>query len=275
MPGKNCNLSCSHCANLSGPGEITSLTDDEIDRLIDLINSNPIKELLFTGGEPTLYIPTINKILNRCKYLNDIFVAITTNGLYAKNKLSTKSTLQRIKKISYIQLSFDIFHGSDKSIERVVELERYCKEHQIKFSVSVSISDPTQLIIIKQLNLNIDSPITFQKVESSGRAKATNTQYKYFHFDSSVLDKKCPNLDMISYIPNTGYTNCCSNLIFNNIDNQKYANSDIDTYLKSDFFKTMSQQTFGDVLRSKNIDINNLEAKHSSPCTLCEYIHRG
>jgi molybdenum cofactor biosynthesis enzyme MoaA len=59
--GDRCNFKCDHC----GVGEIKNLTlsSGEIELLIHSIEQYKFKEILFVGGETTLYIREINRIL--------------------------------------------------------------------------------------------------------------------------------------------------------------------------------------------------------------------
>jgi radical SAM/Cys-rich protein len=53
--GYKCNMSCRHCHISAGPHRHEMMTIDNIDRVLYLLDENPIKNLDLTGGAPELH----------------------------------------------------------------------------------------------------------------------------------------------------------------------------------------------------------------------------
>lgn len=120
MPGYKCNLYCTHCGNNSGPNASDALNTDELNSLSRCMSLHSPRKLLFTGGEPTLYIDIINQIISAHADKDNLIVQITSNGWYAKGgrKLILK-VLQKIEQLNHLQLSYDVFHGSLLNFEDI------------------------------------------------------------------------------------------------------------------------------------------------------------
>lgn len=272
MPGYYCNFFCSHCLNDSGPKQQTRLSDAEIAQIQGVIHRYRPKQLLFTGGEPTFFIPTINTIMASHPALSSCVVRVTTNGWFAKDLQSIAQVLGAFTKLDHLQCSFDTFHGSSVRAEHLRNLAVYCRRHQIRFNVSVCISDPRDLIAASRLQQEVDAQVTFQKVDASGRARTRHKAFKYFTFEREVLEKRCPNVGQMNYICQKGFTLCCSNLIFNG-SVPSIAHASLEEHVQSAFYQEMSTSTFGDMLKRRGLSAEQLRPEHSSPYGLCEYLH--
>ena len=109
--GFKCNFQCAHCAN--GFEKKKNLFIEEKKQIVQDINTYKIRQILFVGGEPFLYITDIQYIINKTVFQNKPKVIITTNGSFAKNKKEAIRVLSRIPFLKKIQLSYDKF-GSVK-----------------------------------------------------------------------------------------------------------------------------------------------------------------
>lgn len=266
IPGNKCELACSHCANSSGPKYNNVLSEKEINSIINTLNDNKFPMLIFTGGEPTLYIETINKILKGLSY--SPYVSITTNGTFALREGSKK--LDQIQRLDHIQLSCDELHDNvdDKLI---AELKKYSKANGIEFSISYCLQKPTDIINAHLIQKTHDVKLTFERVTGAGRAKVTNSSFQFPVFDETVLEKKCPNFDSITFICDKGYSQCCSNLNFNHSSNYTFK-SELDELLSSDFYRLTSSLSFSELAKKFNVSTDNLPPEMSLECNLCEYI---
>lgn len=81
---RRCNLACRHC--LRGPARDIDMSPAIIHRTLQ--NITEIDAITLSGGEPSLYIPGIKKVLKTCQDYNiDVHsFAIITNGLNVNNK---------------------------------------------------------------------------------------------------------------------------------------------------------------------------------------------
>lgn len=274
MPGYTCNLSCAHCVNESGPKRNESLLEEEILELKTTIAKLAPKRLVFTGGEPTLYISSINELIESHNFIDTLDVFITTNGWFAKNLESATKVLNSFKKITHLQLSYDLFHGSKLKIEDIKLLKNILHDLGIVFNISVCISSPSELMLANEIQLKTETTVIFQKIDASGRALKNNVEFKYPVFDPEVLEKQCPNLGQFSYISGKGFSTCCSNLIFNSNCPSFVFSKKLEHYMNGSFFKQISSKTFRQLAIEKNIDISNLSPSYSAPCRLCEYIFK-
>jgi MoaA/NifB/PqqE/SkfB family radical SAM enzyme len=275
MPGLYCNFYCTHCVNDSGPKQSLKVSSDELLKIKESVSSHAPPNLQFTGGEPTFYSVEINSIIEAHPNIEKCQVQLTTNGWYASSKKGIEEKLGEFIKVDILLLSYDKFHSSKVTGIQIENLIQYCKENGIKFGISMCISDPKEMLEARAILSKYDADLIFQKVDSTGRAKKNKCAYKYPSFEPEVLEKKCPNLNTISYIAGKGFTNCCGNLIFNASNTKSYANDDIDEYTASDFKSKLAKKTFGELMDERGIDVNVLEPKHSSPCSLCEFIWEG
>ncbi len=53
--GYKCNMSCRHCHINAGPHRLEMMTKDNINRVLHILDENPIKNLDLTGGAPELH----------------------------------------------------------------------------------------------------------------------------------------------------------------------------------------------------------------------------
>ncbi len=114
------------------------LNNNDISLIKSALSNYKFNELRFTGGEPTLYIRLINKVISLTS--KESKISIATNGWFAK-KNKTKETLSKIDKLSSLLLSHDKFH-SYLNEEQIQGLSNYCKNNDIEFNLSVSLQNP-------------------------------------------------------------------------------------------------------------------------------------
>ena len=272
MPGLFCNFQCSHCVNNSGPKVTLKVSEEELADICNNVRKFSPSQLQFTGGEPTFFHQEINQITEAHPDLENCKVLVTSNGWYGKTPELTEKNLGQFCKIDKLLLSFDVFHGNESKVEYIENINHYSKAHNISLTVSFCLSSPLDLLKAKSILAHLDVPVVYQKVDESGRARDNSLGYQYPSFEEDVLDKTCPNLKTMNYIPQKGYTSCCGNLIFNH-DKKGIAGLNLDEYLQSPFYKKLQAKTFREMLRDKGMSSNNLPSHLSSACSLCEYIH--
>ncbi|OUS00190.1 hypothetical protein A9Q84_03125 [Halobacteriovorax marinus] len=273
--GHKCNYSCTHCVNSSGPDLKSSrLSTLEVENIKSEIINNEPSLILFTGGEPTLYIDDMNTFINCHPSKENATFGITTNGWFGYSKTMTEKTLNKIEKLTFLQVSFDAFHGTETKFENISNIKKYCDDRDITFNISMAISEPMDLLLAQEIIRDLGVKVVFQKVSKVGRAKENNITYKYFSFEESVLDEKCPNIDSFTYIPGQGYSNCCGNLVYNNITDE-ICHKDFESFTNSNIYNTLKTKTFREILKEKNIDTKKIPNECSSACNLCEYAFKG
>ncbi|MCT4642774.1 MAG: 4Fe-4S cluster-binding domain-containing protein [Bacteriovoracaceae bacterium] len=273
MPGLLCNFICTHCVNDSGPKQTLKVTEKELEAITHDVAKYAPKSLQFTGGESTFYADEINRIVASHPDIENCSVTLTSNGWYGKSLELTAKTLSQFTVIDEILLSFDVFHGNEAKIEYINNVKSYAEINGIKLVISFCISNPTDLLKAKMILKDVDLPIIYQKVDSVGRAKSNDIGYRYPTFEKEVLEKTCPNIECISYIPQKGFSICCGNIIFNDDEGHSVAHKSVENHLESSFYKRLKEKTFSEILKEENIDPKTLPAHLSSACGLCEYIH--
>ncbi len=116
-----CTFSCKHCLYASSPYIDENINENNLYKIIDLINENlPYVDLHIGGGEPLLNYETIIKLLKYIHTKSNINLEyLETNGfLLLKN---TDKKLQELKQtgLKTLLLSIDPFHGEFISVNQL------------------------------------------------------------------------------------------------------------------------------------------------------------
>lgn len=123
---RRCNMKCVHC--LRGNAQRVDMSQEVIGRLFDDVGY--VSSITFTGGEPTLAVPVIEKIIEAARmYRVDIgnFFVVTngktskaTSKRFALALLDLYSTLtDREEGITGLTVSGDRYHDPDVKIPEV------------------------------------------------------------------------------------------------------------------------------------------------------------
>jgi len=270
VPGNFCNLRCSHCVNNSGPDRRDKLSESEIETLSAELNRAQPKLILLTGGEPTLHMPLINKILKHLTY--DFEVQITTNGWFAKTTEGIERVLSGFLRLDRVQLSYDVFHGSKLQREDVKRLADACTSRGLRFNMTMCISEAMDLVTADELTKEIGHNVVYQKVARIGRAEATDTEFKQPRFDRAVLNKRCSNLSTLTYVHGKGFTFCCGPLVFDT--DAPIAHPTVEEHFQSHLRREFETKTFGQLLQDVGGTEAELTPAMSHPCALCHHIQR-
>jgi radical SAM protein with 4Fe4S-binding SPASM domain len=180
----DCNIRCSYCSVSAGhnprnmPENIAIAAIDAFSAFAQKENAS-ILEIVFSGGEPTLFIPLIKKCIIRAKSKLAENIGfqprLLTNGLFNRSEYS-----EIIDGIEEVQVSWDGFfgknqrYGSDSHTAKTV-WENICFliEKGVSISVLVVVSEVNFLRISEVVDQLYDSGI--RKIflgirESTGRA---------------------------------------------------------------------------------------------------------
>jgi hypothetical protein len=236
-----------------------------------VIHGENFLDVLFVGGEPTLYIQDINKILTSRSQVFVGRVAITTNGYFAKTLFSAKKVLTSFLKLDSVQLSFDKFHCKFLPFANVKYLSKACSDLGIGFSVLTAIQDPMDLILLKKLWALGRIKVGISKVLPLGSAKISKTGMKYPSFDRSVLMRKCPGRDNLIYLGSKGFTSCCSMLTRNTRNTALFADT-IAEFYKKPFHNLILKNNFRDLIKRFGIHLGEPLPEWSNPCVICGQI---
>lgn len=270
--GYVCNFNCAHC--VTAKQKPSKLNSEEIQRVISEINKHNLKSLLFVGGEPTLYIGDVNRIISGIRNLDDTKIKITTNGHFAKGISAAKKTLSSFFCLNSVQLSYDAFHAKFLPFSNVLDLYHACKELGLRFSVILTIKSPLDTAIVKKLWKAGEFPIGIQKVLPIGQANRNKIDYLYHSFDRKVLSKFCPSRGKIKYLCGQGFSVCCSLLVYNNTM-QGIIHPSIAEHQRSSFYRLITSCSFSKLAKRFGVSTKGLSPNCSSQCILCEHIFRN
>lgn len=267
--GTRCNFKCEHCG--IGRSDGIGLSSVEIELLISSIKDYKVEKILFVGGETTLYISEINKILHGLVPSALPKVTITTNGYFAKSKVEAKKIFKSILKLDSVQLSYDKYHCKFLPFEYVQNIKTACEDLGIEFGVIASICDPMDLVMLKKLWGLGEVPVGISKVIPLGNAKKNNLAMRYPIFDKKILLEKCPGRDKLMYLCGRGFSTCCS-LLVKRKGGDVLVGRTISEYLKNPFFLLISKRTFLNLAKKFKVSVDNIPAESSSLCVLCDGI---
>ena len=244
--GYKCNMTCRHCLNDSGPGsKKPSLSQIEEQNLITQILVNQkIKVVNFSGGEPMLYLPTIERIVNLVRAAlprnRQVKFCMTSNGALTtrfKNELANLN-------LDCFLISYDQYHREFLPPEEIAiqinTLASFCKEIEINAVIEQTseLNIITELALTSGIKVNLSSPVV------SGRQTSEPSE----HFVTTFNQLSCPNIentfDKINYYPSQGYSICCGPLVFNPAtykNEPKVFFESIDQVLNSPIYKVLSK----------------------------------
>lgn len=135
---RKCNMKCPHC--LRGDAENVSIDINYLEYFLKNFRGCTIKELLLTGGEPTLEPKIVSEILYLLyKYdVNPYYISIITNGKGISKEFIDIINYWRSKNLTIsVQVSLDKYHSvlSTKDIKNIEELNatgKYVNSHIYK-----------------------------------------------------------------------------------------------------------------------------------------------
>lgn len=266
IPGYACNFSCSHCSAESH--KKADLSEREIRLVSDTIIDRGIKRIFFTGGEPFLYVRTMNKVLELVSSDRPLSITVTTNGAFASSSEKALETLGSLRKLDNIQLSYDRFHAEFLPEEKIAHLYEACRKLKKKFSVVLTLESPLDLRLVQLLRRVGDFPISVQKVLGFGSARRNGLEFRYPNFDRKVLSQYCPVRGLMAYVPSCGFTSCC---VAHDLPpgRLKRFHPSVAAHMESEFYRIV----FGFTLRGmmKELGITDMEflPRHSARCRLC------
>jgi len=247
------------------------LAKQEREEIVKAVNNIRVKSLLFTGGEPSLYISDINQILAKLKNPKKIKVKITTNGGFARTQESAKRILCSFLRLNGVQLSYDKYHRQFLPFQNIGILYRVCKELNLTFSVIMAIQSPMDMVLVKQLRQIGKFQVKIINTLPMGSAKKNDTYYSYLGFNDGVLSGYCPRKNKISYWCGQGFSICCS-LLTEGDDWRKYAHPTLEEHINSSFYKLLTKYNFRQLFKKLKVSTKGLLPEHSSPCVLCKYL---
>lgn len=202
-----CNLCCEYCSVNSTKSKQASIMEDDFAIVITRhfleytkTSGMNILEITFSGGEPTLCLSLIEKVIHEVTYMSGkigikIKVKLITNGILNRKKL-----FPLIKYFSNIQVSWDGFlknnprYGKDSTLARTVwdNLDFLCNQGA-KVSILTVVSKYNYMNLGEILN-DLESKygkslkIFLAIKEDLGRAKGKRDEINYLILEKLYFD---------------------------------------------------------------------------------------
>ncbi len=270
LVGFSCPLRCGHCSVRLNPVR-KSLTEGEIRLLIRTVRGLSPRRIHFSGGEPALYIDTINRITAAHPDPGSLSVLVTTSGYFAESVERAEKVLASINNLSRVRMSCDRFHQEFVPVTYLDNLYAACRRRGIKFGVVMAIESPLDLAFSNKISGAGKFRIGAMKVTEAGAAKKNGLGFKYPCFDPNVFRKRCPKIRSVSYICGKGFSLCCS---YNTAEAnwKKFVHPTIKAHRSSRFYSLISSKTFGGIRKYFGLDDLRFEARHTHKCALCGYL---
>ncbi len=267
--GTACNIRCRHCLvdkNLGTNG----ISGRDIKILLTEIRKYKPKTIVFTGGEPTLFLEEINTIVSKTAGKRTRIVKLITNGYFAKSVSEALCVLKAVPDLTSVVMSYDRFHAQFVPKECVINLSLACKSAGLGFGIMTAVSSPLDATFVARLGLK-GVKISVQKVLPIGKAEHKGLEYLYPEFDRGVLNRKCPNLGGMIYNSGRGFTICCGSMA--SMPGAVYcSHRSVAEHRRSRFNKLLTRHTFGELLKMASVSETCLMPKHSAPCEICRLV---
>jgi len=191
-----CPLTCAHCCFLSSPANADRLPIDHILETIQQLDTNSIKLISFTGGEPFLLGAKLVDLVHLASQ-RGLSTRIVTSAYFAKRPEVAKSRIQILKDagLKEITISWDDFHEEFVDFECVANLHRIATQLGIFVYINmVQGANPRWTAEKVAAELGIPASIEFiadSPLNLTGRAEL-KLKEAGFHPDNQKFLGPCP-----------------------------------------------------------------------------------
>jgi len=221
----------------------------------DIAETQDIRKVSFSGGEPLLYLEAIAEIVSASRTLvrkDPVLFAITTNGSLIKRFADKIFPLG----IDFCTLSFDSAHEKFLSRNFFEDCIDQAKTLFKKVEITFVYNTLQEMEIIKEIALRKSVRVTFNKQIRSGRSKIEENSENSNSF-------VCPNMSRdnflkVTYVPKNGYSICCGPVVFDKLAPEDFTfTNDISRITESGLYRFLSQMSQGHFKFTSDIDCNN------------------
>jgi radical SAM protein with 4Fe4S-binding SPASM domain len=133
-----CNLNCAHCFSGSEDHGVHELSVEEIESILDQLETLGVLELRINGGEPLLH-PRINEILMTLKPRRFRKVILTNGTQLDEEKARLLKESEATPTISVDDSSaegHDLFRGVKGSFQRTIEALKLLQKHGVEYGIN-------------------------------------------------------------------------------------------------------------------------------------------
>lgn len=184
-----CNLHCSYCWETHKCEE--SMSDGLFTKILnDYVSNNvPKKTLCLYGGEPTLNIDSLRRLVSYGEKLNNLSIHITTNLVYLNSELiNIFKDLSNLSDL-HITVSVDIFkpiHDTHRceSFDLVMNNVSTLKKEGIKLNFNTVITNE----LLKYITSHKIEDIEFPYIDSTTFSQLTKSNTYDAFYDEILLD---------------------------------------------------------------------------------------
>lgn len=162
---QSCNFQCKHCL-VNSTLKLEKADDKVIERFYEIVKYNKPEKICLVGGEPLLFIDTVEKIVNDLKPICNNFL-IFSNGTF----LLDENKRERVKNLGVeVRISKTDFHkvSWDDKIQKLIDESPYLKIEGIGKDINIF---PRGRALTNKI----------YKLEPSTCSLITNEYNKYYH----------------------------------------------------------------------------------------------
>ena len=140
-----CNYLCDHCYLSCGPFRNDIMSKSVIDESLKKLGSKA-EQVIISGGEPTLFLETIEYVTNCCKIYSSENgypkeICLRTNGVWAQTKDKAIESLKKFYNIGITNLEltcYDKFHFELNNSVNLLDIKLLTNELNIFNNVKIS-----------------------------------------------------------------------------------------------------------------------------------------
>ena len=198
-----CSATCDHCCMNSGPSRTDVLDGQTItDVISDLHKRNPLKVVVFAGGEPTLAKNALRKAIRHCRSLG-IISRLVTNASWATSFPKARKMVERLREsgLDEINFSADDYHLPYIPFENVIRAWKVSKclgfSGVIIANSAASDSTITPSYIMKELTETL--PIRFSNDGSTQMVPSPSFDGTFYGISNSRFQRLERAADRLSH----------------------------------------------------------------------------
>ncbi|BDR54858.1 hypothetical protein KIMH_09690 [Bombiscardovia apis] len=168
-----CPIRCAHCLMKSGPERKERLTSSEIIEYIDFVrSSNPLKVVVFTGGESTLLGDELLEAIAYCSETG-LSTRIVTNAYWATDDSKSEEIINDLRDagLSEINISTDDFHAVWVPLDNVKRAWNASKHKGFETVLIAVCRGPRSKVTADMLKEFLGEPGSLIFEESNGRSQ--------------------------------------------------------------------------------------------------------
>ena len=273
-----CNITCDFCGPDCGPGYKIHLDFEFMRKLFDEQHrSIGVSHVVFTGGEPTLFIKDVLKMIEHVSRHN-LPTRIVTNAYWGKSKALANRFVSRLKRagLSEFNFSVDDFH------------EEYIPLSSIKTAVDISLEAGINVLLVhKTYPGGKSSKQTFEQLLGREIVSIEDISPSQYHmhelmFSNGItmpIGRGSENIDLKKWtyeLPEGNWRGPCSE-VFKNITIQANGKMSpccgiVDRKLDEFYCANMHQENFVDAIKKANQTVLYNWLALEGPSGIMEYV---